>query len=299
MSRTLGFIGLGIMGRPMAQNLLAAGYPLTVHNRSKPAVEALVAAGATAADAPRDVAARSDVVFTMLPDSPDVEAVVLGPNGVLDGAKPGTTLIDMSTISPDVTRRIAQTAHERGVRTLDAPVSGSDKGARERTLAIMVGGPKAVFEECLPLFQVLGSRIVHVGDSGMGQTVKLCNQVIGSLTLLAVCEGLLLGAKAGADLPLLLEAVGGGAARSWMLENLGPRIIHRDFNPGFMVKLMQKDLRLALALAADLNIPLPGTSTIHQLYRAVEAAGEGNKGIQALVTVLEKLAGIEVVTSDE
>ena len=294
MSQHLGFIGLGIMGRPMAHNLLEAGHALTVHNRSRPAVDALAAAGATAVDSPRAVAEQTDVIFTMLPDSPDVEAVILGPGGVLEGAKPGSTIIDMSTIAPDVTRRIAGVAAERGVRMLDAPVSGSDKGARECTLSIMVGGPKDVFDECLPLFNILGGRVVYAGESGMGETVKLCNQVMGALTLLAVCEGLMLGARAGVDLSVVLEATGGGAARSWMLENLGPKITQRDFDPGFMVKLMQKDLRLALSLAGDLNAVLPGAGLVHQLYRAVEAEDKGDEGIQSLARALEKLAGVEI-----
>ena len=294
MPQTLGFIGLGIMGRPMAHNLLETGYVLTVHNRSQPGMDELVAAGAKEAGAPAEVAAKSDVVFTMLPDSPDVETVVLGPQGVLEGAEAGDTIIDMSTIAPDVTRRVAKAATEKGIHMLDAPVSGSDKGAREKTLSIMVGGPKEVFEACLPLLNVLGSRVVYAGECGMGETVKLCNQIMGSLTLLAVCEGLMLGAKAGADLEAVLEATSGGAAKSWMLENLGPKITERDFDPGFMVKLMQKDLRLALALAGDLNAALPGTGLVHQLYRSVEADGKRNEGIQALARALEKLAGVEI-----
>lgn len=294
MPQTLGFIGLGIMGRPMAHNLLETGYVLTVHNRSQPGMDELVAAGAKEAGTPAEVAAKSDVVFTMLPDSPDVETVVLGPQGVLEGAEAGDTIVDMSTIAPDVTRRVAKAATEKGIHMLDAPVSGSDKGAREKTLSIMVGGPKEVFEACLPLLNVLGSRVVYAGESGMGETVKLCNQIMGSLTLLAVCEGLMLGAKAGADLEAVLEATSGGAAKSWMLENLGPKITERDFDPGFMVKLMQKDLRLALALAGDLNAALPGTGLVHQLYRSVEADGKRDEGIQALARALEKLAGVEI-----
>ena len=294
MPQTLGFIGLGIMGRPMAHNLLETGYVLTVHNRSQPGMDELVAAGAKEAGTPAEVAAKSDVVFTMLPDSPDVETVVLGPQGVLEGAEAGDTIIDMSTIAPDVARRVAKAATEKGIHMLDAPVSGSDKGAREKTLSIMVGGPKEVFEACLPLLNVLGSRVVYAGESGMGETVKLCNQIMGSLTLLAVCEGLMLGAKAGADLEAVLEATSGGAAKSWMLENLGPKITERDFDPGFMVKLMQKDLRLALALAGDLNAALPGTGLVHQLYRSVEADGKRDEGIQALARALEKLAGVEI-----
>jgi len=292
----LGFIGLGIMGRPMAKNLLKAGYPLTVYNRSRPPVEELIALGASGAGSPREVAQRSRIVITMLPDSPDVEQVVLGPGGVLEGARPGLVIVDMSTISPEVTRGIAKAAGERGVETLDAPVSGGDKGAREGTLAVMVGGRREVFERCLPVFQVLGKNIVHVGDHGAGQTVKLCNQVVCALTLQAVCEGLMLASKAGIDLEKLLQAIGGGAAASWQLLNLAPKMLRRDFEPGFKVRLMQKDLRLALSAAQGLKLPLPGTSVVHQLYSAAEAWGLGEKGTQALIAALEKMAAHEVAS---
>jgi 2-hydroxy-3-oxopropionate reductase len=294
MPETIGFIGLGIMGKPMARNLLKAGYPLVVHNRSQAAIDELVAAGATAATSPREVAARSDVVITMLPDSPDVQAVVLGPNGILAGARSGSVLIDMSTIAPAVTRELAAEAAKVGMSTLDAPVSGSDQGAINGTLAIMVGGDDATFARCQPILGVLGRSVVHVGGVGAGHTVKLVNQIIGMATLEAVSEGVLVAAKAGLDLDTVLQAIGGGAARSWMLENLAPKIAHRDFQPGFMVRLAQKDLRLALSLSDQLHVSIPSAALVHQLFRSVEASDQGALGIQALALALERLAGFEV-----
>ncbi|HVC34056.1 MAG TPA: NAD(P)-binding domain-containing protein [Chloroflexota bacterium] len=297
MSETIGFIGLGIMGKPMARNLLKAGHLLVVHNRGRAPVDELVAEGARGVFSPAEVAEASDVVITMLPDTPDVRSVVLGQGGVLDGARSGSVLIDMSTIAPAVTRQIAAEAAKFGMKTLDAPVSGSEQGAINATLAIMVGGDADVFQRCRPILSRLGKSVVHVGGVGMGHTVKLVNQIIGLTTLEAVCEGLLVAAKAGVDLSVLLEAISGGAARSWMLENLAPKIAERDFRPGFMVQLAQKDLRLALNLADELHVSTPGTGLTHQLYRSIEASAEGREGIQALAKALERLAGFEVGAS--
>ncbi|MEM1507010.1 MAG: 2-hydroxy-3-oxopropionate reductase [Candidatus Bathyarchaeia archaeon] len=291
MKKRIGFIGLGIMGKPMAINLLRAGYPLTVWNRTRSKMDDLIAMGAYGASSPKEVAERSDVVITMVTDSSDVEEVILGSNGVIHGAKPGLIVVDMSTISPAVTRRIAEELAKKGVKMLDAPVSGGEKGAREATLSIMVGGPGDTFEECLPIFEALGKKITYMGPSGMGQTAKLCNQVICALNIQAVCEGLMLGAKAGLDLKKLLEAISAGAASSWMLINLGPKMIERDFKPGFKIRHQQKDLRLALELAAELNLPLPGTALVHQLLRIVEAEGLGEEGTQAAIAAMEKIAG--------
>jgi len=289
--RRIGFIGLGVMGKPMAMNLLRAGYPLTVWNRTRSKMDELVAMGAYGASSPKEVAERSDVVITMVTDSPDVEEVILGPEGVIHGARPGLIVIDMSTISPRVTRKIAEELAKRGVKMLDAPVSGGEKGAKEATLSIMVGGPREVFEECLPIFEVLGKKITYMGPSGMGQTAKLCNQVICALNIQAVCEGLMLGARAGLDVRKLLEAVSAGAASSWMLINLGPKMIERDFKPGFKIRHQQKDLRLALELAAELGLPLPGTALVQQILRIAEAEGLGDAGTQAAIVAMEKIAG--------
>ena len=289
--KRIGFIGLGVMGKPMATNLLKAGYPLTVWNRTRSKMNDLVAMGAYGANSPKEVAERSDVVITMVTDSPDVEEVILGPNGVIHGARPGLIVIDMSTISPIVTRKIAGELAKKGVKMLDAPVSGGEKGAIEATLSIMVGGPREVFEECLPIFRVLGKKITYMGSTGMGQTAKLCNQVICALNIQAVCEGLMLGAKAGLDLKRLLEAISAGAASSWMLINLGPKMLERDFKPGFKIRHQQKDIRLALALASELKLPLPGTALVQQMLRIVEAEGLGEEGTQAAIVAMEKIAG--------
>lgn len=294
MPKQIGFIGLGIMGRPMVKNLLKSGFPVTVWNRSRPGIDECVAAGASEAGSPSEVASRSEVVITMVTDSPDVEQVVLGEGGVIEGVRPGAVVIDMSTISPQVTRGIAERLREKGVRMLDAPVSGGDKGAIEGTLSIMVGGDASTFEECLPIFQAMGKRITHLGPNGAGQTCKLCNQIVGAINLLAVSECLVFAQRQGIDLEKMLEAVGGGAAHSWGLVNLGPKMAKRDFAPGFMVKLQQKDLRLALEAAAQGNLPLPGTALAHQLFRAVEASGGGDLGTQALVLALEKLGEVKV-----
>jgi len=293
--KRIGFIGLGVMGKPMAINLLRAGYPLTVWNRTRSKMDELIAMGANGANSPREVAERSDVVITMVSDSPDVEEVILGPNGVIHGARPGLIVIDMSTISPKVTRKISEELAKKGVRMLDAPVSGGEKGAKEATLSIMVGGPRDVFEECLPIFEVLGKKITYMGPSGMGQTAKLCNQVICALNIQAVCEGLMLGAKAGLDVRKLLEAVSAGAASSWMLVNLGPKMIERDFKPGFKIRHQQKDLRLALELAAELGLPLPGTALVHQILRIAEAEGLGEEGTQAAIIAMERIAGRRLI----
>lgn len=290
----LGFIGLGIMGRPMARNLLAAGYELVVYNRTPGKAEELAALGAAPAHSPKEVAERSDVVLSIVTDSPDVEEVALGERGVIHGIGPGGLYIDMSTISPAVARKVSAAFAGKGAAMLDAPVSGGDKGAREGSLSIMVGGHEAAFAAALPILQAMGGRIVHVGGPGMGQTVKLCNQVICGLNLLATAEGLALAAKAGADVERVLQVVTGGAAGSWMLENLGPKMAAGDYAPGFMVKLQQKDLRLALEEAAALELPLPGTALVQQLFRTVQAMGAGDEGTQALIKAYERLGRVEM-----
>ena len=297
MKPRIGFVGLGVMGKPMAKNLLNAGYPLTVWNRTRSKMSELLELGAKGANSPEEVAENSDIVITMVADSPDVEEVVLGRSGVIEGAREGLMLIDMSTISPDVTRSIAEKLSEKGVKMLDAPVSGGDIGAKKATLSIMVGGPEETFEKCLPIFQVLGKKITYMGLNGMGQTTKLCNQVICALNIQAVCEGLTLGAKAGLDLKKLLQVVTAGAAGSWMLSNLGPKMVERDFEPGFKISHQQKDVRLALSAAAELKLPLPGTGLVHQIFRIAEAEGLSEKGTQALIAGMEKIAGQKITDS--
>jgi 2-hydroxy-3-oxopropionate reductase len=290
----IGFIGLGIMGRPMARNLMKAGYALVVWNRSWPSIDALVAEGAEAGDSPRDVAQRCSIVITILGDSPDTERVALGEDGIIAGAHEGLVHIDMSTISPAVTRAIAKRYAEAGVEMLDAPVSGGEQGAIDGTLSIMMGGKREVFDRCRPIFEVLGKTIVYCGSSGSGQVVKLCNQVVVGLNNLAMSEALVLAAKAGVAPATMLEAVRAGAGSSWALHNLAPRILAGDFKPGFKVWQQQKDLRLALELADEGHTPLPGTALVRQLFAALEAEGLGEAGTQALVKALEKLANASV-----
>jgi len=293
----VGFIGLGIMGRPMARNLLKAGYALVVWNRSRPGIDALVADGAEEAESPRAVAERVGTVISILGDSPDTEQVALGERGIIDGAHEGLVHIDMSTISPAVTRAIAARYAEHGVEMLDAPVSGGEQGAIDRTLSIMAGGKPEVFERCRPLFEAMGRTIVYCGPTGSGQVVKLCNQVVVGLNNLAMSEALVLAAKAGVDPATMVEAVRAGAGSSWALQNLAPRILAGDFKPGFKVAHQQKDLRLALELAHQGSAPLPGTALVHQLFAALEAEGLGDAGTQALVKALEKLANTSISPS--
>jgi 3-hydroxyisobutyrate dehydrogenase len=290
----VGFIGLGIMGRPMARNLLHAGYMLTVWNRSRPGIDALVAEGAEEGASPREVAERSEVVITMVGDAHDVEQIVLGPGGIIEGAHYGLVHVDMTTISPAESRRMAARLGESGVSMLDAPVSGGEPGAIGGTLAIMAGGEETVFERCRPILEAMGRNLVYCGPSGSGQVVKLCNQVIVGLNNLAVCEALVLCTKAGVDPERMLQAVSGGAARSWAIENLAPKMLARDFRAGFKVEHQQKDLRYALEVGSETHTPLPGTALVLELFTAVEAAGGSCDGTQALVRALETLARVTI-----
>lgn len=293
-SISIGFIGLGIMGRGMARNLLNAGFPVRVWNRTQSRVDTLVEAGATAGDSPADVARHSEIIVVCVSDTPDVEAVVLGENGVIHGAQAGSLVIDCSTISPQATREIAAQLNERGVHMLDAPISGGSEGAANGTLSIMVGGDSEQFERARPIFEAMGKTITHVGAQGAGQTVKLVNQVLVVGTMQAVSEALLLAEAGGLDLQRTLDAVTGGAAGSWMLSNRGPQVIERDWRPGFTIDLQQKDLRLVLEAADQLAIPLPATALIFQLYRTLQRQGLGDEGNHALVKALELMAGVEI-----
>lgn len=299
MTENIGFVGLGIMGQGMAHNLLKAGFPLTVWNRTASKMEPLVAAGARAGRNPADVAAQSDVVLVCVSDTPDVEAVILGDQGIVQDAKAGSLVIDCSTISPLATRKLAAALAEKGVAMLDAPVSGGSEGAAKGTLSIMVGGEAADFERAQPVFQAIGKKITHVGPIGAGQTVKLVNQILVVGNCLAMCEALLFAQAGGVDLTKTLEAVSAGAAGSWMLSNRGPQILQRDWRPGFTIDLQQKDIRLVLDAADELGVPLPGTALIFQLYRTLQAQGLGSEGNHALVKALENLAGFEIESAGE
>ena len=289
--RRVGFVGLGIMGAPMAANLLKAGFEVTVWNRTESRADPLVALGARLAGSPAAVASASEITVSCVSDSPDVELVALGPGGIIEGAQAGSTYIDCSTISPAVARTVAAALSAKGVDMLDAPVSGGDVGAKAGTLAIMVGGEEKVFERCLPVLQAMGKTIVLCGRSGSGQVVKLCNQVAGALNLLAMAEAITLSRRAGVDPAKMLEVVGAGAASSWMIQNLGPRAVRGDFAPGFMVELMQKDLRLVQETSAETATPLPGAALVQQILRTLEARGRGKDGTQAIVDALAALAG--------
>ena len=285
----IGFIGLGIMGLPMAKNLMRAGFSLVVHNRSRKPVDELVSLGAEGATSGREVSQRSDVVITMLPDSPDVREVTLGKGGVIEGVRAGMTVIDMSTISPKVSAEIAEALAARGVEMLDAPVSGGQNGAIEGTLSIMVGGKKEVFEKCMPLFKAMGRVIVHVGGHGAGETVKLCNQVICALNIVSMCEGIALCKRTGVDVEKMVEVISGGLGASNIISNLAPKILKGDMEPGFKLRLQQKDIRLALQLAEELKLPLPASGLTHQIFRIAEAKGLGDKGTQALIKAYDLL----------
>ena len=293
MSEKIGYIGLGIMGQGMARNLLKAGFPLSVWNRTASKAEAFIAEGATAKATPAEVAADSDIILVCVSDTPDVEAVILGENGVIHGAKAGSLVIDCSTISPQATTAIAEKLAAKGVQMLDAPVSGGSEGAAKGTLSIMIGGAAEDVARAMPVFQAMGKTITHVGGTGAGQTVKLVNQVLVVGNCLAMCEALLLAQAGGVDLKKTYDAISQGAAGSWMFTNRAPQIINRDWRPGFMVSLQQKDLRLVLEAADQLGVPLPGTSLIFNLYRTIENK-LGQEGNHALVKALEHLSGIEI-----
>lgn len=293
MSKKIGFIGMGIMGRPMARHLIDAGHEVTVYNRTASRCEELVAAGAKQAATPRECAEGQEVVITIVTDSPDVEAVLFGENGAVEGAADGAIFIDMSTISPDVTRDIAGRLVERGLGFLDAPVSGGDIGAQKGTLTIMVGGEPATFEAVQDVFEPMGSRITLLGPAGSGQATKACNQILCAVNMVGVCEALLLAKKSGLDLELMHRVVTGGAANSWALENLGAQIIEGNFDPGFMVRLIQKDLGIVMDAARNLNLPLNGTSLARQYFRSNQAHGEGDLGTQAMFKVLSRLANLD------
>jgi 3-hydroxyisobutyrate dehydrogenase len=290
----VGFIGLGIMGRPMAGHIMKGGHPLTVYNRTRAKTTELAALGAAVAGSPAEVAARSEIIIAMVSDTPDVEQVVAGPQGIIEGIRTGSVVVDMSTISPGMERLLDEKLRARGCALVDAPVSGGDTGARNASLAIMAGGDRPAFERVRPVLELMGRAITYCGPSGSGQIAKLCNQILISLTLLGVGEALVFARKNGLDPEVMIQAVSGGAAQSWQLTNLGPRIIKHDFAPGFMVDLVQKDLRLVLEACTTAGVSLPATGLVHQLFGAAQAHGEGREGTQSLAKVLERLSGLEL-----
>ena len=289
----IGFIGLGVMGKPMAANLLKAGYSLVVHNRSDAAVKELTTAGAAAADSPKNIALQSDVVITMLPDSPDVERVALGADGILEGLRSGMLYIDMSTIAPTVSKKIAEPFAQKGVLSLDAPVSGGDVGAKQGTLSIMVGGSQEAFDRARPILEVMGKNIVHIGETGAGQVTKACNQIVVAITIQAVAEAMTLATKAGVDPAKVRDALLGGFAHSRILDLHGQRILDRNFQPGFRTKLHRKDLAIALQTAREVSVPLAATAQVAELMNALLAQNKGDLDHSALALLVEQLAGLD------
>lgn len=298
MKETIGFIGLGIMGGGMVRNLLKAGFEVHAWNRTSSRMAPIEAAGAHGAPHAAAVAARSDIIILCVSETHDVEEVLFGENGVVHGAKPGSLIIDTSTISPQATVSMEARLRAAGLRMLDAPISGGSEGAANGTLSIMVGGDEADVTRAMEALDAMASRITHVGGTGAGQMVKLVNQILVVGTMMAISEALLFAQKGELDLAKTLEAVEHGAAGSWMLSNRGTQAIVRDFEPGFTIDLQQKDLRLVLDAADTLGIPLPMTSQIFQLYRSLQERGLGGKGNHALVMALENLAGVQINTID-
>jgi 2-hydroxy-3-oxopropionate reductase len=286
----VGFIGLGVMGKPMARNLIDAGHELVLYSRTRASVDEVAGDSATAAGSPREVAGNADVVILMLPDSPQVREVLDGDDGVLAGAREGSLVVDMSTISPVVTREIAEECGGRGIGWVDAPVSGGDVGAREATLSIMAGGSEEDFARAKPLFEALGKTILHVGPVGAGQVVKACNQVVVALTIEAVSEALVLGSKAGVDPATIIEVLSGGLAANKVMEVRGRNFLEHDFTPGFRVDLHHKDLGIALATGREYGVALPSTAAVDQMLQALRSNGRGDRDHSALLTQIEDLA---------
>ena len=293
MNERIGFIGLGIMGRGMVDNLMKAGFQLSVWNRTASRMDPFVQRGASPASSPRAVAEDSDIIITCVSDTPDVEAVILGDEGVIHGASAGDLVIDMSTINPVNTVEMAARLNAKGVAMLDAPISGGSEGAANGTLSIMIGGGEADVARAMPCFDAMGSTITHVGESGAGQTVKLSNQILCVVNMLAASEALLFAQAGGVDLDKMLQAVTGGAAGSWMLANRGPQVINDYWDPGFSIDLQQKDLRLVMGAADEMGIPVVATALCFNMYRALQAQGLGGDGNHSLIKALEAMAGIQ------
>ncbi|MFZ5888103.1 MAG: NAD(P)-dependent oxidoreductase [Chloroflexota bacterium] len=291
----VGYIGLGLMGKSIARNILKAGFPLVVHNRSRAAVDELVAEGVSAAFSPREVAAQVDVVFTNLPDSPDVEQVVLGENGIIEGAHEGLIYVDNSTIKPAVARRIAEKLAAKGVLALDAPVSGGDIGARDGTLTIMVGGEASALEKVMPVFKAMGKTVTHVGGAGAGQVAKAANQIMVAAQMVAMGELLVFAKKAGVDPRKVVDAIKGGAAQCWTLDVKPPRLFAGNRQPGFKAHMQLKDLKIILETAKEYDIPVSGTEANASLFQQMIDLGMGELDNSAVVGVIEKLAGVEIV----
>jgi 3-hydroxyisobutyrate dehydrogenase len=298
-STSIGWIGTGVMGLSMCRHILEKGYGTIVFSRTREKALPLLDQGARWAGSPRDVAVNSDVVFTMVGFPADVREVYFGSGGILEGVQPGSVLVDMTTTEPSLAKEIHAAARRKGAYALDAPVSGGDVGARDATLSIMVGGEGETLESVLPLLEVMGRNIVHQGQAGAGQHAKMCNQIVIAGTMIGVCESLVYGYKAGLDIKSLLQSIQGGAAGCWTLNNLAPRILQRDFAPGFLVDHFIKDMGIALRESAAMGLSLPGLALAHQLYLAVQAQGHGNKGTHALMLALEHMVNLWAIEPTE
>lgn len=288
-SKRIAWIGTGVMGVSMCGHLISQGHTVVVHSRTRAKAEPLLARGAAWADSPGEAAGRADVIFTMLGFPKDVREVYLGPGGVVASATPGALLVDMTTTSPSLAAEIDAAAEARGIKALDAPVSGGDVGARNAALSIMVGGDAQALEAALPLLQAMGKTIVHQGPAGAGQHAKLCNQIVIAGTMIGVCESLFYGQRAGLDLATMLQSIRGGAAACWSLENLAPRVLNRNFDPGFFVDHFVKDMAIALEECRRMGIELRGLQLVHEIYRHVQELGHGSKGTHALMLALEEM----------
>ena len=292
----IGFIGLGIMGKPMASYLIDAGYELVVHNRNRDAVDELVGKGAAEAHSGKEVAEQSDILITMLPDSPDVESVALGEGGIIEGAHEGLIFVDMSTIAPSVTTQVGEALAKKGVQSLDAPVSGGDIGAQNATLSIMVGGDEDTFNTVKPLFDIMGQSAILCGPLGAGQTVKACNQILVAVTIAGVSEALTMGTKAGVDPIKIVQVLSGGLARCGVLENRGERMVNGDFDPGFRIRLHYKDLNIIQKTSNDFDVPLPVTSEVFELFKTAMVKGRGELDHSGLLTIIEDMSNIQART---
>lgn len=292
----VGWIGAGVMGAPMCQHVQSARYSVTLYTRTRAKANPILAKGATWAHSPRAVTEQTDVVFTMVGFPQDVRQVYFGEQGILAGIRPGMVVVDMTTTEPALAKDVSAAARGKGAYAIDAPVSGGDVGARDATLSIMAGGEKQAVQAVMPLFELLGKKIVHQGGPGSGQHAKLCNQIVIAGTMVGVCESLLYGYKAGLDLNKLLESIRGGAAACWTLENLAPRILRRNFDPGFFVEHFIKDMGIALEEAKRMGLTLPGLALVYQLYEKVQSLGHGRSGTHALMIALEDLSQITMST---
>ena len=298
MEKRIGFIGLGIMGRHMASHLLEAGYTVTVYDINQKAVEEMVAKGASAAENCAQAAANADVVISMVPDSPDVEKVAMGENGIIESARAGLIYVDMSTIAPETAIKVARLLGEKGVRCMDAPVSGGETGAKNAALSIMAGGDAALFDEVMPIFEKMGKTVTLCGTNGAGQTVKACNQIQVAMNFIGMAEAFVLGTKAGVDPAIILKVLSGGYAQTRVMDVRGPKIVKGEFEPGFKSKFHYKDLNIIMETAKNLHVPLPATAVAHELFSALMASGRGDLDHSAVINIIEDLAKVEARTKD-